>query len=41
MALLERTPYRINMPVSFLEDLTQIIFNDSLKQNQQLASTVD
>ena len=33
------TPYRINMTVSFLEDLTQIIFNDSLKQNEQLAST--
>ena len=39
--LLEHTPYRINMPVSFLEDLTQIIFNYSLKYNQQLTSTVD
>ena len=41
IALLEPTPYRINMPVSFLEYLIQIIFNDSLKQNEQLASTVD
>ena len=41
IALLEHTPYRMNMPVSFLEDLTQIIFNDSLKYNQQLTSTVD
>ena len=41
IALSEPTPYRINMPVSFLEDLTQIIFNDSLKYNQQLTSTVD
>ena len=29
------------MSVSFLKDLIQIIFNDSLKQNQQLTSTVD
>ena len=41
IALLEPTPYRINMPVSFLEYLIQIIFNDSLKQNEQLASTAD
>ena len=41
IAQLEPTPYRINIPVSFLEDLTQIIFNDSLKYNQQLTSTVD
>ena len=41
VALLETTPYRINMPVSFLENLTQIIFNDSIKQNQQHASKVD
>ena len=41
VALLELTPYRISMPVSFLENLTQIIFSDSLKQNQQLACTVD
>ena len=41
MALLEPTPYRINMPVSFLEDLTQIIFNDSVNQSQQQASKVD
>ena len=40
-ALLEPTPYRINMPVSFIEDLTQIIFSDSPKYNQQLISTVD
>ena len=31
IALLKRTPYRISMPVSFLEDLTQIIFSDSVK----------
>ena len=37
VALLELAPYRISMPVSFLENLTQIIFSDSLKQNQQLA----
>ena len=41
IALLEPTPYRIKMPLSFLEDLTKIIFSDSLKYNQQLASTVD
>ena len=41
IAMLELTPYRINIPVSFLEDLTQIIFNDLLKQNQQQASKVD
>ena len=41
IALLEPTPYGIKMPVNFLEDLTQIIFNDSLKQNQQQASKVD
>ena len=41
IALLEPLPYRIYMPVSFLEDLTKTIFNDSLKQNEQLASTVD
>ena len=29
------------MSVSFVEDLTQIIFNGSLKQNQQIASTID
>ena len=29
------------MLVSFLEDLTQIIFNDSLKQSQQQDSKVD
>ena len=39
--LLEPTPYRIKMHLSFLEKLTQIVFNDSLKQNQQFASTVD
>ena len=37
IAMLELTPYRINIPVSFLEDLTQIIFNDSGKQNKQQA----
>ena len=31
IALLEPISYRINMPVSFLEDLTLIIFNDPLK----------
>ena len=31
IALLEPPSYRINKPVSFLENLTQIIFNDSLK----------
>ena len=41
IALLKPTPNRINMPVSFLEDLTQIIFNDLIKQNQQQASKVD
>ena len=41
IALLEPTPYIVNMPVSFLEDLTQVIFSDSLKYNQQLTSTVD
>ena len=40
-ALLEPTPYWICIPVSSLEDVTQIIFNDSLKQNRQLVSTVD
>ena len=34
-------PLPTHMPVSFLEDLTQIIYNDSLKQNQHLASTID
>ena len=29
------------MPMSFLEDLTQIVFNDSLKQDQQLVSKVE
>ena len=41
MTLLEPTSYRISMSVSFLENLTQIIFNDSLEQNQQLAFTVN
>ena len=31
----------MKMSVSFVEDLTKIIFNGSLKQNQQIASTVD
>ena len=35
------TPYRKSIPESFLEDLTEIMFNDLLKQNQQLAPTVD
>ena len=29
------------MPVSFLKDLTQMTFNDSLKQNHELGSTFD
>ena len=41
IALLEPTPYRVNMSVSFLEYLTQIIFSDSPKYNKQLTSTVD
>ena len=41
IALLESTPYRISVSMSFLEDLTQVIFNDSLKPNEQLASTID
>ena len=41
IAPLEPTPYRIKMPVSFLEDLTHITFNNSIKQNQQQASKVD
>ena len=41
IALLEPTPYRVSMSLSFLEYLTQIIFNDSLTQNQQLVLTVD
>ena len=28
IALLKRTPFRISMPLSFLEDLTQIIFSN-------------
>ena len=39
--LLDPTSYRISMPASFLEDLTQTIFKDSLKQIQQLLSTID
>ena len=31
--MLESIPYKIDMPVSFLDDLAQIIFNDSLKPN--------
>ena len=31
IALLEPTLYKINMPVCFLEDFTQIVFNNSLK----------
>ena len=31
IAMLEPSPYRIKIPRSFLEDLTQIISNDSLK----------
>ena len=27
----EPSPYKINIHTSFLEDLTQIVFNDSLK----------
>ena len=30
VALLGPTPYRIKIPLRFLEDLTQIIFKDSL-----------
>ena len=41
IALLEPTPHIVNMPVNFLEDLTQVIFSDSLKYKQQLTSTVD
>ena len=41
IALLEPTPFRKNVPVSFLQNLTQIIFNDSIKQNQQQASKID
>ena len=37
--MLEPIPCRIKMLVSFLEDLTLIIFDDSLKFNQQLVST--
>ena len=40
-ALLEPTPYIINMPVSFLKNLTQIIFMDSIKKNQPKTSKVD
>ena len=41
IALLEPTLYWIYMPLSYLKDLTPDISNDSLKQNQQLASTVN
>ena len=34
-------PTFISMFASFLEGLSQIIFNNSFKRNQQLASTVD
>ena len=37
--MLEPILCRIKMLVSFLEDLTLIIFDDSLKLNQQLVST--
>ena len=36
--MLEPILCRIKMLVSFLEDLTLIIFDDSLKLNQQLVS---
>ena len=41
IAILEHTFYRISINMRFFEDITQIIFNDSIKQNQKLGSPVN